>query len=160
MSIISWRARMAGRPTGNADARAVIERIVSVLNRTPKGELLHCDLGDTGAMRVRIDAEDLAEVLGNVLENATRYAREAITIRTASRGAQAMIGIMDDGPGIPHVNIEYILDRGRRLDESSGGAGLGLSIANDIVVAAGGLLSIENGDPGVKVMIQLAVGKP
>ena len=50
---------------------------------------------------------------------------------------------MDDGPGILPDKIEYVLSRGRRPDESSGGAELGLSIANDIAAAAGGPLSFE-----------------
>jgi len=158
------RARMAGRPAGNADARAVIERVVSVLERTPQGELLNWDLGDLDDMHLRIDAEDLTELLGNVLENAVRYARETITIRAALAHGTATIEVIDDGPGIPADKIDYVVSRGRRLDESSGGAGLGLSIANDIVAAVGGVLQIENGDPGLKVLIRLAAkssaGKP
>ncbi|MDB5554632.1 MAG: hypothetical protein JWL86_4616 [Rhizobium sp.] len=152
------RARMAGRPTGNADARAVVDRLVAVLERTPKGELLRWALSNPGEVRVRIDVEDLTEVLGNVLDNAVRYARETITIRTTRAGGGVSIVILDDGPGIPPDKIEFVLGRGGRLDETSGGAGLGLAIANDIVTAGGGSLSIENGHPGLRVVIRLLEG--
>lgn len=149
------RARMAGRPTGKADARVVIRRVVAVLERTPQGELLDWNLNVPDEVRVRIDAEDLTEVLGNILENAMRYARETVTIRTKLVGGDATIEIDDDGPGIPAGKIDYVLGRGRRLDESSGGAGLGLSIASDIVTVVGGTLSLSNIEPGLRVEIRL-----
>ena len=150
------RSRMAGRSSGNAYARAVIERVVAVLARTPKGEVLNWDLDAQDDIRVRIDSEDLTEVIGSILENAVRYARETVAIRTALDADYATIEILDDGAGIPADKIDYVLGRGGRLDETSGGAGLGLSIANDIVTAAGGTLSIQNGKLGLRVLIRLS----
>ena len=149
------RARMAGRPTGNADVRAVIARLLAVLERTPEGQLLHWDIEDNGDIRVRMDAEDLTELLGNILDNAARYAGGTVSIRTEGTNDEARIVISDDGPGIPADRIDFVLGRGGRLDETSGGAGLGLAIANDIATAAGGSLSIENGTPGLRVTIRL-----
>lgn len=149
------RARMAGRPTGNADVRVVIARLLAVLERTPEGQLLHWDIEDTGNIRVRMDAEDLTELLGNILDNAARYAGGTVSIRTEGTNDEARIVISDDGPGIPADRIDFALGRGGRLDETSGGAGLGLAIANDIVTAAGGSLSVENGTPGLRVTIRL-----
>ena len=149
------RARMAGRPTGNADVRAVIARLLAVLERTPEGQLLHWDIEDNGDIRVRMDAEDLTELLGNILDNAARYAGGTVAIRTEGTDDEARIVISDDGPGIPADRIDFALGRGGRLDETSGGAGLGLAIANDIVTAAGGSLSVENGTPGLRVTIRL-----
>ena len=149
------RARMAGRPTGNADVRAVIARLLAVLERTPEGQLLHWDIEDTGNIRVRMDAEDLTELFGNILDNAARYAGGTVAIRTEGTDDEARIVISDDGPGIPADRIDFVLGRGGRLDETSGGAGLGLAIANDIVTAAGGSLSVENGTPGLRVTIRL-----
>jgi signal transduction histidine kinase len=152
------RARMAGRPDGDADAWAVVDRLVSVLARTPEGERLQWELGEPRGVRVRIDSEDLTEILGNILDNAVRYARESVAITMTRDGGTVVIGILDDGPGIPADKIPFVLGRGGRLDETSGGAGLGLAIANDIVTAVGGSLSIENASPGVKVMIRLPEG--
>lgn len=149
---------MAGRATGDADARVIIHRLISVLERTPKGELLTWDLSDSDEIRIRIDGQDLTEVLGNVLDNAMRYARETVTIRTTAEANETTIEIIDDGPGIPHDKIDFVLGRGGRLDETSGGAGLGLAIANDIATAAGGSLSIENADPGLNVAIRFPAG--
>lgn len=150
------RARMAGRSTGHADIKTVAERVVAVLERTARGETLHWDRDMESGISARIDADDLTEVLGNVLENAMRYAHETVTIRSRRDGYDAFIEIADDGPGIPPDKVDYVLGRGSRLDQSSGGAGLGLSIANDIVSAAGGRLAIENGGVGLRVLIRLA----
>ena len=149
------RARMAGRPTGNADVRAVIARLLAVLERTPEGQLLHWDIEDNVDIRVRMDAEDLTELLGNIFDNAARYAGGTVSIRTEGTNDEARIVISDDGPGIPADRIDFVLGRGGRLDETSGGAGLGLAIANDIATAAGGSLSIENGTSGLRVTIRL-----
>jgi signal transduction histidine kinase len=149
------RARIAGRPTGSADTGAVITRVVAVLERTPAGERLNWDIVCDGEVRARIDAEDLTEVLGNVLDNASRYARETVSIRAKRTGGDVIISVSDDGPGVPPDMIDYVRGRGGRLDETSGGAGLGLAIANDIVSAAGGSISIENGVAGLKVTIVL-----
>ncbi|MBX9458098.1 MAG: hypothetical protein KL863_19880 [Rhizobium sp.] len=66
----------------------------------------------------------------------------------------------DDGPGIPDDMIGLVLERGGRLDESSGGAGLGLAIARDIATGANGEIRLVNAQPGLRVMISLAAAGP
>lgn len=65
------------------------------------------------------------------------------------------IDIRDDGPGIPETLLPYVLRRGGRLDTTSGGAGLGLSISESIVQAAGGTITLENAGPGLRASVRL-----
>lgn len=150
------RARMAGRPIGQSNAGDAINRVVGVLARTPKGATIDWQVTADGDAGARIEAEDLTELLGNVLDNALRYARESIEITAKRERAEIRIAIRDDGPGIPADMIGHVLERGGRLDETSGGAGLGLAIARDIASAAGGSITLENADPGLLVTIRLA----
>lgn len=152
------RARMAGQPIGRSDVGATIGRVVGVLERTPKGGTIDWHIAADDNAGARIETEDLTELLGNILDNALRYAAGRIEIEAASDGGEVRIVIRDDGPGIPDGMIDHVLERGGRLDETSGGAGLGLAIARDIAKAAGGSIALANGDPGLRVTVRLAAG--
>lgn len=149
------RARMAGRPIGRSDVGAAINRVVGVLERTPKGGMIDWHIAADGGESARIETEDLTELLGNILDNALRYARSRIEIEVTKKGATISISIQDDGPGIPDDMINLVLERGGRLDETSGGAGLGLAIARDIATAAGGSITLTNEAKGFRVTITL-----
>jgi len=150
------RARMAGQPIGRSDVGATISRVVSVLERTPKGSTIDWHIAADDNAGARIETEDLTELLGNILDNALRYATGRIEIEAAGGNGEIRIVIRDDGPGIPDEMISHVLERGGRLDETSGGAGLGLAIARDIATAAGGSITLANGDPGLRVTVRLA----
>ncbi len=100
------------------------------------------------------DEGDLFELLGNVLENAFKWANQEIVCRTSSiRKSNAVhdglvIEIHDDGPGINPENRENILKRGVRLDERASGQGIGLSLVNDIVERYSGILNIASSPLG------------
>lgn len=139
------RARMA--PAGHAVSsapRAVLERLLAVLRRTARGAELDWTLDAPAGLRARIDADDLTEALGALLENAARHAATRVDVTVRSTGAAATIAIADDGPGIPPHLLEALTERGARLDTA--GTGLGLAIAREIAEAAGGTLAIANGD--------------
>lgn len=153
------RARMAGRPVGRSEVADAVTRIVGVLERTPKGSGIDWHMDIEAGAAARIEAEDLTELLGSVLDNATRYARERVEILASRHGADIVIRIRDDGPGIPEDRIGDMLERGGRLDETSGGAGLGLAIARDIVAAAGGSMVLANETPGLCVTIGIAAAE-
>jgi two-component system, OmpR family, sensor kinase len=87
------------------------------------------------------DASRLAQVLGNLLDNARRHAGQGAVTVTVSAGDPATVLVTDDGPGVPPADRERIFDRLVRLDEArgeDGGAGLGLAIARGIAQAHGG----------------------
>lgn len=150
------RARMAGRDvTARASLADVTDRVIAVLSRTPHGEAIDWHNGLTAADCVRLDAGDLAELLGNILENAARYAQESVTLRAERTGERIRLSIRDDGPGIPDDKLSQVLRRGERLDTSSTGAGLGFSIAQNIVEAAHGTIVLRNAVPGLEVVVDL-----
>jgi signal transduction histidine kinase len=149
---------MAGRANAVAELRPAVERVVSVLQRTPGGQFLDWKVDVPAGLRARIDGDDLTELLGNILDNAARYATSEVRITGRQTGQTMVLEIADDGPGIPAEKISWVLRRGGQLDQTSGGAGLGLSISNDIARAVGGSLSIANGDTGLTITVALSAG--
>jgi signal transduction histidine kinase len=97
------------------------------------------------------DPEYLRVVLTNLLENAIEYSGTgtSVSVSTRAEGDGAVIVVRDTGPGIPAEALPHIFERFYRVDTArareSGGSGLGLSIASEIVEAHGGRLSVESG---------------
>lgn len=84
------------------------------------------------------EEQDLAEMLGNVLDNACKWARTQVRVSVRSEGAQVVIVMEDDGPGLPPEQRLAVLQRGVRADEQVPGSGLGLAIVNDLALLYGG----------------------
>ena len=102
-----------------------------------------------------IEEGDLSEILGNLLENAVRFAKSLIRISASASAGEVIIAVVDDGPGIPGAARQTALSRGVQLDSKGGGTGLGLAIVSDIVEAYGGRLTMANAGPGLAVTIYL-----
>jgi signal transduction histidine kinase len=150
------RARLAaGAGHSRADIREVAERVVNVVRRTPNGQRLTWSVDAPGELLARIDADDLAEVLGNLIENAARHAQSRVRVSGCTDGNYTVITVADDGPGIPPDRLAEALSRGGRLDASRSGTGLGLAIVSDIVEAWGARLSLENAMPGLKANLRI-----
>jgi signal transduction histidine kinase len=96
---------------------------------------------------VPLDRVDLAEVLGNILENATRHATSRVRITTSGLAGPAIV-VEDDGEGIAPAQLATALQRGVRLDERGGGAGLGLAIVQDILDAYNWRLKLDRSNLG------------
>ncbi|MFH8895730.1 sensor histidine kinase [Streptomyces coeruleorubidus] len=114
-----------------------------------------------GRTGVTVDAEpvnvagsrgQLGRVLANLLDNAQRHARSAVTVSVRREGDLALVGVADDGDGVPASDRERIFERFVRLDAArsrdDGGAGLGLAIARDVAVRHGGTLTAAQGPAG------------
>jgi signal transduction histidine kinase len=149
------RARLgvAMAPATPIEVRKVAERVVAVLERTPRGRSLMFTIDIAENMRLGIDESDLAEILGNLGENACRFARNAIRIDGGENDDGLFVAVTDDGPGIPEARTKEALTRGGRLDEHSQGDGLGLAIVADTVEAYGGQLRLEDAGPGLRAII-------
>jgi len=93
-------------------------------------------------VRAPLAPEDLTELIGAIADNAVRYARRQIRFDGGTEADGAYITIEDDGPGINPALIAQAMTRGLRLDER-GGHGLGLSIAQEIVDATGGAMTLS-----------------
>jgi signal transduction histidine kinase len=92
--------------------------------------------------------EDLEEMLGNLMENAVKWARSSVKIRGSRDGDVILLTVADDGPGLSEGDAARILERGTRLDEQTPGTGLGLSIVGDLVEAYGGGLVLGRSPSG------------
>jgi signal transduction histidine kinase len=108
------------------------------------------------------EREDLEEMMGNLLENAMKWARgnAKVTVRpvvaAGESSEQFEILIEDDGPGIPEDKAREALQRGKRLDETKPGTGLGLAIVADLIKEYGGTLALERSTMGgLKAIVRL-----
>jgi len=104
------------------------------------------------------EREDLEELLGNLLDNAMKWAKSTVAVSVTPAGAAGLfeIAIEDDGPGIPEDKARDALKRGRRLDETKPGTGLGLAIVADLVNEYGGALALDRSAMGgLKAVVRL-----
>jgi len=126
--------------------------------RDGKSIRIDCDPG----LIIRMDAQDIEEVLGNLLDNALKWCRSAmaLTVRRRPDGIEVMIE--DDGPGIPEADRAEAMRSGARLDTSKPGTGLGLAIASDLLQAYGARISLEDSAAlgGLAVRITLPHQRP
>jgi signal transduction histidine kinase len=90
------------------------------------------------------EQDDMLELLGNLVDNAFKWARSRIDIRVERRGTELWLCVEDDGPGIAAGQREAMLQRGTRLDESVEGHGLGLGIVSDMVALYHGSLALDS----------------
>lgn len=108
---------------------------------------------------VAVERQDLNEMLGVVLDNAGKWAREQVTCRLGLGPEQALVlEVEDDGPGVPASALSQLGERGRRLDESTPGHGLGLAILKQIVAHYRGEVTFfASTEGGLGVRIELPV---
>lgn len=97
---------------------------------------------------VAVDPEDLGEMMGNLIDNACRYAHQRVDVAVDAEGLRVQIVIEDDGPGIPPDKLASVLQPGVRLDEVSKGYGLGLAIVRELAELYGGSLDLGQGPLG------------
>lgn len=113
--------------------RPVAEDLVFAMQRIHKKKDLDFDLNGLGDCIVRCEAQDLEEMLGNLLDNACKWAGSRVIVHCRREGDQSLVFVEDDGPGIPKEKMSQVLQRGQRLDESMEGHGLGLGIVQDLL---------------------------
>jgi signal transduction histidine kinase len=139
------RAAASGAATGATCAAADSSRsLVRTMLR------LHADRGLTIDDRVapdhvvRCQREDLDEILGNLLDNACKWARSRVVIASSERDGHIAIAVDDDGPGLAPAMRERVLRRGVRADEALPGSGLGLAIVRDLADLYGASIALED----------------
>lgn len=141
----SAHAGPAAKPTALAPIAGLL---VDSLKRLPRGADLSWHLCVPDDITVAADTTAIAEILGNLLDNARKWATRRVEIRATIEQANVRITVSDDGPGVDAADLPTLTDRGRRLDSSKPGSGLGLSIAREIVEHLGGSFEIVNAASG------------
>ena len=165
---VNWhlsRARAAaavGMPGVRTPVAAVVGSLVKVMDRVHAGR--HLDFDDQTAdspLCFAGEEQDLQEMLGNLLDNACKWASMSVRIEvTAVDGTprpRLQITVEDDGPGVAEPLRDKLLARGVRADEQMPGSGLGLAIVNDLATLQGGSVALEHSTAlgGLRVRLEL-----
>ena|SRR5215217_5310244 len=162
MRLASLRTRSNAHRESSSINTAVL-RTLAVLRKTERGEILHwqAELGDE--LNVDIHRQDLLELIGVTLENASKWAQGRVIVKSGREGPMAVLQVSDDGPGISPGLIQKLGNRGARLDETMPGSGLGLAIASEILEINGGSIAYARSDHGglrVEIRLPLAPTLP
>ena len=126
----------------------LVDSLIAILARTPIGMRLTFEPRIPDGAAVPFDRTDLAEVLGNLLDNASRHALSRVRITAYPGPTGTLIAIEDDGKGIAPAARSKVLARGARLDQRGEGAGLGLAIVLDVLDAYGWRIVLDESDLG------------
>jgi signal transduction histidine kinase len=112
------------------------------------GRGLSIELAVPPGHAVRVEREDLDEMLGNLMDNACNWARSRVVVTSTEEDGEIVLAVEDDGPGLEAAMREAVLRRGVRADENSPGSGLGLSIVRELAELYGGGIVLENSKLG------------
>lgn len=160
-NIIQYQLRRAATAGSSPGMRLimlepVVDRIVNTVQKAyhDKNPEITKEIGKS--ISLRIDEGDLMELLGNLIDNAFKWCDQAIHLSAKQNHDHVVIQVKDDGSGIQQQEIDRILERGVRADQSIPGHGIGLAIVRDIIQVYGGELFIEKNDPaGACITIHL-----
>lgn len=125
-----------------------VEALIRTLQRLYVGRGITIDSNISRDHGVRTQREDLEEMLGNLLDNACKWARSRVSAVSSIDGSNIVITVDDDGPGLDPAKRDVVLKRGVRADETAPGSGLGLSIVRDLAELYGGTISLESSPMG------------
>lgn len=156
------RARAIGR-RASAQARAPVWESLQAVQRavTRMHEGTTVDIAGDKTVEVRVERQDLDEMLGNLVENAAKYGSGRVFVTVEKSAPFVDILIEDDGPGIPEEQRNELFIRGKRLDTTGKpGTGLGLAIVRDVAEIYGGRIGLEESEDlgGLLARLSLPLG--
>jgi len=142
------RRRLAGPRHGRVLVAPIVDDVNFAMQRLFQAKALALSSEVAPDAHFLGDEEDLQEILGNVVENACKWAKSWVSVSASVSDAQLTLRIEDDGPGIPDEVSHEVFRRGARLDEAAPGHGHGLAIVHDIVGAYSGAVEIGTSAAG------------
>jgi len=155
------RARAIGRRS-SAQARSIVWPALEAVERAVSRlyENVTVDVAGDRNASVRVERQDLDEMLGNLIENAAKYGNGRVFVTVKPTSECVEIEVEDDGPGIPAEERAGIFDRGARLDIDKPGTGLGLAIVRDVAEIYGGSVHLEESEDlgGLLARLKLPIG--
>lgn len=167
---IDWhlaRSRVAASahlPGQRTALEPVVGGLVRVMNKVHAGRGLDITMAlPDASLFFAGEAQDLQEMLGNLLDNACKWAQSTVRLNAqalSGQRPQLVVSVEDDGPGIGATQRAQALERGVRLDETVPGTGLGLAIVQDLAALYGGQLDLEPADlGGLRVVLTLPAAR-
>jgi signal transduction histidine kinase len=145
-------AALSGALGGVTEIAPSLDALLRTFTKISQGRGIAGSHTISPGLRFRGEKQDLEEMLGNLLDNAFKWASSTVEVSLAGEKApdteRIALLIDDDGPGLPEGAMAEVLKRGRRLDETTPGSGLGLSIVVDIAKLYGGGLSLHRSPLG------------
>lgn len=152
------RARLSARttvPSTVCDVRPIVESLARTMEKIHHGKDLSIDIVQAQEVRFRGERQDIEEMVGNLVDNACKWASAHLEIRIVTElprrtGDHGMIRVIidDDGPGLSPSKRVEVGRRGSRLDETKPGSGLGLSIVHELARLYGGQLELSTAPMG------------
>jgi signal transduction histidine kinase len=155
------RTRTAGAALLGSAPIAVhptVSKIVAALGRISADRKLIWTIDVADDVVFAGDDNDLLELIGNLADNAAKWATTQVWLRAHNDGRKLTLAVEDDGPGIPDGAEADILVRGRRLDETTDGSGLGLAIVAKSVEAYGGTITVSRAPAGGLAVVVVLPG--
>ena len=144
-------ARAAGSgdvPGARYPVLASVEGLVRTLLRIYAARELKLNVDVSPEHFIRGQREDLEEMLGNLLDNACKWAKSSVKVQSKRENGALVFTVDDDGPGLDPSMREIVLQRGVRADEAAPGSGLGLAIVSDLAELYQGSISLEDSPMG------------
>jgi signal transduction histidine kinase len=144
------RARIAARLTvvnNVTDVSPVVRSLARTMEKTHRGKMLSIKIDAPETARFRGEKQDLEEMVGNLVDNACKWAQGRVSVEVHSERQEpgrerVRIVVDDDGPGLTAAEREQVARRGLRLDESKPGSGFGLAIVVELAGLYGGALTL------------------
>jgi signal transduction histidine kinase len=151
------RAAASGAtPGARCTVIASADGLSRTLLRLHAGRGLAIDVRVPPDHAVRSHREDLDEMLGNLLDNACKWAKSRVAVESSANGTGVVITVDDDGPGLETSMRDAVLRRGVKADEAAPGSGLGLAIVRDLAELYGGSIALtESPIGGLRARLQL-----
>ena len=140
------RARASASAAASAELCSLMPSVDALLRTLAKlyaGRSLTFSSNISAQIRIRIQHQDLEEIVGNLLDNACKWARTKVEISAILGNNSCVVTIEDDGPGLAPASRLAALERGVRFDEAGPGSGLGLAIVRDLVETYGGTIVLS-----------------
>lgn len=138
------------------ELKPIIEKIAQGLRKVYLDKNIEIQLNIDDRMKLNLNEGDLYEVFGNLMDNACKFSQSTVSFEAKIVDKKSIVVIEDDGPGIPTQVRELVLTRGKRLDETKEGQGIGMSVVKEILEAYKGSIQIAKSSRlgGAKITLE------
>ncbi|SFK79710.1 ATP-binding protein [Methylorubrum salsuginis] len=158
-------AALAGTLGTSTEVEPALAGLVRTFGKIYRDKDIAYEVHVSPGLRFRGEKQDFEEMIGNLVDNASKWADSRVSISAAPVGGDdyphLIVAVEDDGPGLPEEDRAAVLKRGRRLDETKPGSGLGLSIVADLAALYRGRFRLEAaGLGGLRAVIEVPGDAP